>query len=272
VDPADWHPHIAKLRVGSILRGAVRLYRLEPARVAGASLAILLPPVLLGEAVHGLDATDASKPFLLVSVLPATASLLTLLGLVLLAGVMDELVGSAVRGTPQPSLAEAARALPLGRLVVADLVVAVLVSAAAALGAVPGVVLAALVGIAGPAVNIERLGPIRAVARSVRLTWPHVWIAVGVVAPALVVEGVAHAFLLRTWDALGFLGELLVEVPLIMSVGAMVALTEVVLAYALMARDPASPVAAMAESARAAAPAPAGQRGVSTTRAACADE
>jgi hypothetical protein len=263
VDPADWHPHIAKVRVGSILRGAVRLYRLEPARVAGASLAILLPPVLLGEAAHEWEAAASTSPFLLVAVLPATSSLLTLLGLVLLAGVMDELVGSAVRGTPQPSLAEAARALPLGRLVAADVVVAVLVSAAAALGAVPGVVLAALVGIVGPAVNVERLGPIRAVARSFRLTWPHVWIAIGVVAPALVVEGVAHAFLVRTWDALGLLGELLVEIPLIMSVGAMVALTEVVLAYALMARDPASPVAAMVASALATAPAPEGARPLS---------
>jgi len=255
LDPADRHPHIAKLQVGSILRGAFRLYRLEPARVAGASLAILLPPVLIGQAVHALAVADTNDAVVLVSVLPATTGLLTLLGLVLLAGIMDELVGAAVRGTPQPSLAEAARSLPLGRLLVADVVVAVLVSAAAAVGAVPGVVLAALVGIAGPAVNIERQSPIRAVARSIRLTWPHAWIAIGVVAPAIVVEGIAHAFLVRTWDALGFVGELLVEIPLILSVGAFVALTEVVLAYALMARDSTSPVAAMVESAVAAHPA-----------------
>ncbi len=100
---------------------------------------------------------------------------------------------------------------------------------------------AALLGIAGPAVNIERQGPLTAVARSVRLTWPHIWLALGVVAPALVIEGAAHAFLLRAWDKLGFVGELVVEVPLILTVGAFVALTEVVLAYALMARDPGSP-------------------------------
>jgi hypothetical protein len=249
VDSADRHPHIAKLRVGSILAGAFRLYRLEPARVAGASVAILLPPVLLGEAAHALNVAAAREPILSVALLPATSALLTLLGLVLLAGVMDELVGAAVRGTPQPSLAQAVRSLPLGRLVAADVVVAVLVSAGAALGAVPGVVLAALVCITGPAVNIERHGPIQAVARSIRLTWPHAWIAIGVIAPALVAEGVAHAFLIRTWNALGFLGELLVEIPLIITVGALVALTEVVLAYALMARDSASPVAAMVEAA-----------------------
>lgn len=203
--------------------------------------------MLLGEAAHALNVTAAREPVVHVSLLPATSALLTLLGLVLLAGVMDELVGAAVRGTPQPSLAEAVRSLPLGRLVAADIAVAVLVSAGAALGVVPGVVLAALVGITGPAVNIERHGPARSVARSIRLTWPHAWLAIGVVAPALVVEGVAHAFLLRTWDALGFLGELLVEIPLIISLGAFVALTEVVLAYALMARNPGSPVAAMVD-------------------------
>lgn len=215
--------------------------------MAGASLAILLPPVLLGGAAHALDAAAADEPLLRIVLLPATSGLLTLLGLVLLAGVMDELVGAAVRGTPQPSLAEAARSLPIGRLVAADIVVAVLVSAGAALGVIPGVVLAALVGIAGPAVNIERHGPVRSVARSIRLTWPHAWLAIGVVAPALVVEGVAHAFLVRTWDTLGFLGELLIEIPLIISVGAFIALSEVVLAYALMARDPGSPVAAMVD-------------------------
>lgn len=246
MDPGDRNPHIARLKARSILAGASRLYRLEPARVAGASLAILLPPVLLGGAAHALDAATHG-PLLRILLLPATSGLLTLLGLVLLAGVMDELVGAAVRGTPQPSLSEAARSLPIGRLVAADIVVAVLVSGGAALGVVPGVVLAALVGIAGPAVNIERHGPVRSVVRSIRLTWPHAWLAIGVVAPALVVEGVAHAFLVRTWDTLGLLGELLIEIPLIISVGAFIALTEVVLAYALMARDPGSPVAAMVE-------------------------
>ncbi len=112
---------------------------------------------------------------------------------------------------------------------------------------IPGVVVAALLGIAGPAVNIERQGPLAAVARSVRLTWPHVWLALGVVAPALALEGAAHAFLVRSWETLGFVGELVVEVPLILTVGAFVALTEVVLAYALMARDPGSRVAAMVD-------------------------
>ena len=161
--------------------------------------------------------------------------------------MLDEFVGAAIRGTPQPSLADAARSLPLGRLAAADVVVAVLVTVAAALGALPGVALTALVGIVGPVVNIERQGPIRAVARSIRLTWPHVWIALGVVVPAIVVEGVAHALLVRAWDSLGLLGELLVEIPLILSLGAFIALSEVVLAYALMARDPGSPVAAMVE-------------------------
>ena len=259
-DHADRHPQIARLQVGSILAGAFRLYRLEPARVAGASLAILLPLVLVGKAIHllevALDHRVASEAFLWASLLPAASGLLSLLGLVLLSGVMDELVGASVRGTPQPSLADAARALPLGRLLAADVVVAVLVGTAAALGVLPGVVLGALVAVVGPVVNIERQRPVRAVSRSIRLTWPHAWLAIVVVASALVLEGVAHASLVRSWDALGFAGELLVEIPLILTLGAFIALTEVVLAYALMARDPGSPVATMVEASLAASPPP----------------
>lgn len=250
-DRADRHPQIARLRLGSILAGAFGLYRRQPARVAAASLAILLPLALVGSGVHALeeelgDRVD-NEAVALLSVLPSASAMLTILGLVILSGVMDELVGAALRGTPQPSLAEAARSLPLGRLAAADVVVTVLVSIAAALGAVPGVALTALVGIVGPVVNIEGQGPIRAVARSIRLTWPHAWLALCVVAPAILVEGVAHALLVRAWDTLGFLGELLVEIPLILSLGAFVVLTEVVLAYALMARDPGSRVAAMVD-------------------------
>ena len=255
---ADRHPQIARLHVGSILAGAFRLYRREPARVAGASLALLLPLALIAGGVDALeeelgDRVD-NEAVVLLTVLPSASALLTILGLVLLSGVMDEFVGAAVRGTPQPSLAEAARSLPLGRLAAADVVVTLLVTVGAALGAVPGVALVALVAIVGPVVNIERQGPIRAVSRSIRLTLPHTWIAICVVVPAIAAEAVTHALLLRAWDTLGFLGELLVEIPLILSLGAFVALTEVVLAYALMARDPGSPVAAMVEASLAPAP------------------
>ncbi len=253
MDPADRHPHIARLRVGSVLAGALRLYRASPARVAAASLVVLLPLVLVNEGFHelevSLDPATLHNRVFLFTVLPSATEFLALLGLVVLGGVMDELVGSRIRGTAQPSLSRAMRSLPIGRLVAADIVVAVLVGLGGLVGAIPGLVFAALVGIVGPLVNVEKQGPCRAVRRSIGLTWPHAWLALGIVVPAVVIEGVIHGVLVAVWDALGLVGELAVEVPLILSVGAMVVLAEVVLAYALMARDAGSPVARMVEDA-----------------------
>jgi hypothetical protein len=249
---AELHPDIAKLRLGSILAGALRLYRRQPARVAVASLAVLLPLVLVSEVVHIVESSRSHDLAYVVAFLPSASELLALLGLVVLGGVMDELVGAEVRGEVPPGIGRALRSLPFGALVVADLVVTLLVTVGAALGAIPGLLIASLVGIVGPVVNVERQGPWAAVRRSIRLTWPHALLAIAVVVPSLLVEAVAHAVLLRVWDALGLIGELAIEIPLILTVGAFVVLSEVVLAYALMARDPGSPVERMVAAAIAA--------------------
>jgi hypothetical protein len=112
---------------------------------------------------------------------------------------------------------------------------------------IPGLVLGALVAIVGPVVNVEGQRPLAAVRRSIRLTWPHAVLALCIIVPALLLEGVIHGVLVAVWNTLGLVGELAVEIPLIVSVGAMVVLAEVVLAYALMARDAGSPVARMVE-------------------------
>jgi uncharacterized membrane protein len=207
--------------------------------------------VFVSEAFHELEvhldpATLHDRVFLL-TVLPSATEFLALLGLVVLGGVMDELVGSKIRGTQQPTLSQATRSLPFGRLIVADVIVALLIGMGALVGLIPGLVLGALVAIVGPVVNVESQGPLAAVRRSIRLTWPHAVLAVCIIVPALLLEGVIHGVLVAVWDALGLVGELAVEIPLILSVGAMVVLAEVVLAYALMARDAGSPVARMVE-------------------------
>ena len=105
---ADRQPHVASLHLRSIYRGAARLYRLEPRRVAGASLLILFPAVLISAGIHAIhasatEALGANDPVVLLSVLPALSGFVAILGLVLLGGVMDELVGagSAERRCPR---------------------------------------------------------------------------------------------------------------------------------------------------------------------------
>src|SRR5262249_33777046 len=154
---------------------------------------VLLPLVLVSEAFHELELTldpaTLHDPVFLLAVLPSASEMLALLGLVVLGGVMDELVGALIRGAPQPSLAEATRSLPIRRLILADVVVVLLIGLGRLGGWLPGLVPAALVAIVGPVVNIEWLGPFGAVRRSVRLTWPHAWLALCVIVPAVLLEG-----------------------------------------------------------------------------------
>ena len=86
--------------------------------------------------------------------------MLASLGTTAYAGVLDELVGSVIRGEPRPTIGRAIKGLPMWHLIGADVIASLLIGLAAALGILPGFVLAATLGIVGPVVNIERLRPL----------------------------------------------------------------------------------------------------------------
>lgn len=249
--PADRHPHIANLRPLEVFSAALRLYRREPARVAGAALALLLPPVALGigngRVLDGLRDGPLDGRVVLALTVALMAGVLTNLGTIAYAGVLDEFVGSVIRDDRRPSIGEAMRALPLWALIGADLTVTALVGLTSALAVVPGFLLMAMLGIVGPVVNIERLGPIAAIRRSLRLTAPHLPLVVVVIAIPLGIEVAAHHWLLHVRHEADVLTEIALSVPLIVTVGAFVGLSEVELAYALLARDEGSSVAHMVE-------------------------
>jgi hypothetical protein len=249
MDAADRHEHIANLRARDVFGHAVRVYRREPARVAGAALVLMVPPVVAGVGAEHLierwDPDVLDGGVIAVVVIAVLAGVLTSVGTIVYAGVLDELVGSVIRGAPRPSVSEAVRSLPIGLLIGADLVAAVLVGAALALGVLPGLVLAPMLAIVGPVVTIERRRPFRAVARSMRLTVRHLGLTVMTVGTLLLAEGLAHEWLLHVREEVSALAELIVAVPSILTIGAFVGLVEVELAYALLARDPGSTTHAM---------------------------
>jgi hypothetical protein len=249
--PADRHPHIANLRALDVFTAALRLYRREPARVAGAALALLLPPVALGissgRVLDNLRDGPLEGRVVLALAAAAIAGMLTNLGTIFYAGVLDELVGSVIRDARRPSIGGAIRTLPIWALIGADLAVTMLVGLTSALAVVPGFLLMAMLGIVGPLVNIERLGPIAAMRRSLRLTARHLWLVVVVIAIPLGIEIAAHHWLLHVRHEADVLTEIALSVPLIVTVAAFVGLSEVELAYALLARDDGSSVARMVE-------------------------
>jgi hypothetical protein len=246
---AERHPRIAQLHARSIFGNALRLYRREPIRIAGTALVLLGPAVLVGIGsgvlVDRFSSGSVPEHVLLIAVIAALAGVIGTFGTSAYAGVLDELVGSVIRGEPMPSMSAVVRDLPIWQLVVADIVVSIIAGVASFVGAVPGLVLYSAMSIVGPLVNIERHRPITAIARSVRLTAPHLWLTLIVIGIPLGFEIGTHHWLLHVRQLRGAGPEVLVSIPLILTVGVLVGLSEVVLAYALLARDPGSSVAAM---------------------------
>lgn len=246
--PADRHPDVANLHTWSVMGAALRLYRHEPARVAGAALVLLFPPIALGVGTGRLLDAYRDGPLddrlVLILVTALLAGVLANLGTIVYAGVLEELVGSVIRGGERrPSIGEAVRSLPIWRLIGADLAASALVGLASALGVLPGFLLIAMLGIVGPVVNIERGRPFAAIRRSLGLTWPHLWLTLLTIGLPLALEIAAHHWLLDVRHEADVVVEVLVSVPLILTVGAFAGLTEVELAYALLARDDGSSVA-----------------------------
>ena len=140
----------------------------------------MVPPVVLGigsgRLLDELRDGPLDDRVVLLLVIAVVAGVLTSIGTIVYAGVLDELVGSVVRDDRRPSISEVVHALPIGRLIGADVLVTVLIAPASALGAVPGFVLLTLLAIVGPVVNIEDARPFPAIVRSLRLTARHLWL------------------------------------------------------------------------------------------------
>ncbi len=246
---AERHPHVADLNVRSIYAGALRLYKREPVRVSVAAMILLGPSLALGIGSGAyLDriADDTLTERVAIAIVIAViAAILATLGTVFYAGVLDELVGAVIRGQTPPALGTVVRALPVWKLIAADFVVSLIVGFASSLLVLPGFIFLAMLSTVGPIVNIERRGVFASIRRAVRLTSPHLWLTLIAVGLPLAAElGLDH-YLLHLDGDLGVVIEFLVSLPLILTVGVIVGLNEVVLAYALLARDPGSSVADM---------------------------
>lgn len=248
-DAAARHPQIADLHAGSVYRGAWRLYRREPARVSVAALLLLGPGLVLGVGtgifLDRVTEDTFTERVLVALVIGVIAAVIGTLGTVFYAGLLDELVGAVIRGGTPPDLGEVFRALPVWRLIAADLVVVLMAGAASSILVLPGFVLLAMLSTVGPVVNIERRGVFASIGRALSLTSRHIWLIMVTIGVPLAVElGVDH-YLLHLDGTSGIWIQMLVSVPLILTIGVVVGLNEVVLAYALLARDPDSTVAEM---------------------------
>ena len=224
-------------RPRDVVGTALRTYRERFWRVAGTAF------VVFG-AVAAIDAfatvlvidRHVSRP-VGAAITSAASAVFSMVGVVVYAGILDKVVGAHLHGHPDLSVREIWRVLPLGRLVAADVVLAVVTLAGLALFVVPGVVVFTLWSLVGPVITIEDRSVGAAFRRSWQLVRPYFWLTLGLVtAPLQVEQAVLHAIHYTEIFEHPLMPAFLLNGLLGMVIGSVVGLVEVVLAYDLISR------------------------------------
>jgi hypothetical protein len=172
------------------------------------------------------------------AVTSVAAGVFAMVGVVIYAGILDKVVGAHLHGHPDLTIKEIWRVLPLRRLVVADIVLAVATMAGLALFVVPGIVLFTMWSLVGPVITIEDRVVIPALGRSWTLVRSRFWLTFWLVTVPLEVEQAAlHAIHYTEIFEHPLVPAFLLNGLLGMVIGSLVGLVEVVLAYELIARQ-----------------------------------
>lgn len=118
--------------------------------------------------------------------LDIVVSALDVLGVVFYAGMLDSLVGAAQHGRTEHTTREILWSLPYRKLVIADLMFAVLVALGFLFFVVPGFVVFTLLALVGPLIKIEGGTVLGSTRRSIHLVRKRVWlVAVLVTLPVI---------------------------------------------------------------------------------------
>jgi hypothetical protein len=172
-----------------------------PALLAGG--AVIFIPVGLLETID-TDLQDAASDAggLLDGIVVLAVALLhvagALLGQIVFAGLISALA-VAERSADAPGLGQLVRHLPVGKLILADLLYVLAVAFGLALLIVPGILCLIWFALVGPALEVERLGVINAFRRSRALTRGHFWLVTTFVLPITLAEGALDQLIHDAW-------------------------------------------------------------------------
>ena len=226
-----------RLRVREVLGAALRTYRERFWRVAGTAF-VVFGAVAAVDAFATVLVIDrhVSRPYG-AGITSTVSAVFAMVGVVVYAGILDKVVGAHLHGHPDLSLREIWHVLPLGRLVGADVVLALGTLAGLAVFVIPGVILFTLWSLVGPVITIEDRAVGSALRRSWQLVRPHFWLVLVLVTiPLQVEQAVLHAIHYAEIFEHPLVPAFLLNGLLGMVIGSVVGLIEVVLAYELIAR------------------------------------
>jgi hypothetical protein len=229
-----------RVRAARVVSAGLRTYRQRFWRIAGTAFVVFGAVAVVDAIATVLIVEHVSSSFGDV-VASTTAAVVAMAGVVVYAGILDKVVGSHLHGHPDLTLRQIWTALPLGRLVVADVLLACATLAGTALFVVPGVVLFTLWSLVGPVITIEDRAVVSAFRRSWQLVRHHFFLTlVLVTVPLQIEQAVLHAIHYTEVFEHPLVPAFLINGVLGMLISSVVGLVEVVLAYELIARvDPA---------------------------------
>jgi hypothetical protein len=219
-----------------VTRTAWRTYREQFRRVAGAAFLVFGIVAAIDALAVVLVVDDHVSRPIGAAVTSALAAAVGMIGVVFYAGLLDKLVGAHVHGHPDVPVRDIWRVVPLGRLAVADVLLAIATLAGLALGVIPGVLIFTLWSLVGPVITIEDRRVFSALRRSASLVRPFFWLTLVLVTlPIQLEQTVLHAIHYAEVFEHPIVPALLLNGVLGAVVGSFVGLIEVVLAHELIA-------------------------------------
>ena len=199
---------LGRLGVGQVLGETWAVYRREflvaiPAAVAArltvvVAVTLLIEiPVIIGHLLSGSVVLDVTDDRIDLYVGALVTAVWAGLGHHLLTGVLERVVAAERHGHDHPTFRATLHGLPWGRLIVADVVLAVVVVVGLALALLPGLVLLTLLAPVMPLLSMRHENLRTAWPAAVRLVrgsfWPVAAVfAIVVLTQAVVVEGTAE--------------------------------------------------------------------------------
>jgi hypothetical protein len=222
--------------VRAVLAGAFRTYRRRFGVIVGAALVVFGISALVDVLTDVLSDEFGDNPGLVALLL--TVAGLAVFGTEFFAGLMDRVAGQEERGHPREPLGHILRTLPYGRLILADVLLALLTLVFSFALLIPGIIFFTFHSLVGPVAVMEDRTVRSAFRRSRQLVRGRFWLVFLLVTlPLLFEENVVHG-IVEAFEGLGSLAVFVVNTLAGAAVGSIVAVVEVTLAHRLAIRKP----------------------------------